>query len=484
MQTIANTLNDFPDALSPMVVKELRQGLRTRMFVVVMLVMHVLMVIITLMGGGAQNADGVTATMDGIVTLILCFILPMPALQALANEIKKNTLETLVLTELSAGRIVLGKWGSIALQSLVVALSLMPYIVARYVFGGMDMITELVTLGGKWLIGVIVAALMLCFSTLKQNWLRGLISGLFGAFIVLMGIGFLLPRMFGAGGASRTYFLTTSPPFPGSGAILGAIFALLAATWVIFSLLAIAATRIAPAATNLAFLKRSVNLLVFTVTSLVILVSKSPTTGPGGVLGGILMLASIDALTERANEVPSVYAAFYRRGWIGRLASWFLVPGWHSGILFSLALAAAACAIAYGRSGGEAAATVWLGAAGIWMPAALVQIMPSRRASDLLGPWIIYYVLCNIMTSMLAMSMGFAASRSITPGVSCLMPSLVINGAKIAQASDSARFWHFGLTIASAWPLLLLIGSLLAWRRTRYARGEAAIMAATPLRDT
>lgn len=482
--TSTHTLNDFPDALSPMVVKELRQGLRTRMFVAVMLVMHVLMVIITLMGGGAQNAAGVTAVMDGIVTLILCFILPMPAINGLAIEVKKNTLETLVLTELSAGRIVFGKWGSVALQSLVVAFSLMPYIVARYVFGGMDMVTELATLGGKWLIGVIIAALMLCFSTLKQNWLRSLISGIFGAFIGIMGIGFVLPTIFGAPAPVRTSFAATMTSVGNSGAIMGTIFILLGATWVIFSLLAIAATRIAPAASNLAFLKRSVNLVVFIIVCFIVLVSTTPTMGPGAVLGGMLMFMSIDALTERANEVPSVYAAFYRRGWIGRFASWLLVPGWHSGILFSLALAAAACAIAYHKSGTEGSANVWLGVATIWMPAAIVQIMPSCRAPDLLGPWIIYYVLCNIMTSMLAMTLAFAASRSATPWLSVLMPRTVMMGAKAAQAPDTARFWLVGLAIASAWPLFLLIGAIFAWRRTRYARSEAAIMAAAPLGDS
>lgn len=481
---ISQSLNDFPDALSPMVVKELRQGLRTRMFVVVMLLMHVLMVIITLMGGGSQNAEGITALSDGIITMILCFILPMPALNALALEVKKNTLETLVLTELSAWRIVFGKWGSVALQSAVVALSLMPYVVARYVFGGMAMFEELTMLGGKWLFGVVITALLLCFSTLKQTWLRSLIGGLFGAMIGIMGIGFMLPRMFGASGAVRGSFSFTSSPFAESGAILGTIFVVLTAAWVIFTLLAIAATRIAPAASNLAFIKRSVNLVVFALTALGVLASKSPASGVGSVLGGILMFASIDALTERANEVPSVYAAFYRRGFIGRIASWFLVPGWHTGILFSLALAIVAAAIAWHRGSTDAASTVWLGAATIWMPAAILQIMPSRRASDLLGPWIVYYIACNLMTSMLAMTMAFAASRSATPWLSALMPSTVLNGVKIAQAGDGDRLRFFGIAIASAWPLLLLLASVFAWRRARYAREEAAIMAASFNRDS
>lgn len=143
MTTTLTPLTDFSDRLSPMVVKELRQGLRTRAFGSTMLLMHVMLILITLITGSAQNTDDTRWMLDGVATLVLCLIMPFRVSNALAEEVKLNTLDMLMLTRLSCSRIVFGKWASVALQSLLIAFSLMPYVVARYVFGGMDLVQEL-----------------------------------------------------------------------------------------------------------------------------------------------------------------------------------------------------------------------------------------------------------------------------------------------------------------------------------------------------
>lgn len=470
---LATTLNDFPDRLSPMVVKELRQGLRTRMFGGVMLVLHAIMVIVTLMGGGAENADGISGLIDGIVTFVLCIILPSPALHALANEISKNTLETLVLTELSAGRIVFGKWASVAIQSLVVALSLMPYMVARYVFGGLDLFGELGALGLKWLVGAVIAAFMLCVSTQRQKWLRSLVGGLFGFFAATTAIGLLLPRIFRGGITASSSFTASSFMSLGTGA--GVLLVAASAAWTIFSLLSIATTRIAPAASNLALIKRSVHLSVFIVVA-ASAIAGAPMTMAAAAMGIVLMLASIDALTERANDVPSVYAAFYRRGGAGRLAAWFLAPGWNTGILFTLLLAALGVVVLRSKGSIDDAAGLWLGAAAIWMPAALVQLAPSRRAADLLGPWMVCYFLCVVLAMFVGFTFPFAATMSVTPWLACALPSTVLAGVKLAKGGDGETLRLYGLAAASLWPLLLLIASVFAAKRTREARSEALLI--------
>ena len=69
----------------------------------------------------------------------------------------------------------------------------------------------------------------------------------------------------------------------------------------------------------------------------------------------VLGLIMMDALTERVNDVPSVYAAFYRRGWLGRLALGFLAPGWVYGFFYTVILVVVAvCSI--GVAGGREAA--------------------------------------------------------------------------------------------------------------------------------
>ena len=49
-------LTDFPDRLSPMLVKELRQGLRTRSFVAVFMSLQAILAVVLLAAGAAATA--------------------------------------------------------------------------------------------------------------------------------------------------------------------------------------------------------------------------------------------------------------------------------------------------------------------------------------------------------------------------------------------------------------------------------------------
>ena len=98
-----------------MVVKELRQGLRMRSFGGIFVTLHILLVLITLMGGASSNHDSINWLFDGLVTAILCLVFPLRGFAALAQEMNSGTLDMLVLTRLSAWRIVLGKWASTVL---------------------------------------------------------------------------------------------------------------------------------------------------------------------------------------------------------------------------------------------------------------------------------------------------------------------------------------------------------------------------------
>ena len=257
-------LTDFPDRLSPMVVKELRQGLRARLFGGVMLVLHLLLILFTLMSGGAGNAAEVSGWFDGIITLVLCVILPLRGFSAVADELKARTLDMLVLTQLSAGRIVFGKWASIASQSLLIALSVLPYVVARYVFGGLDLFGEVTALFYKWLGGAVLAAVIIALSTQRQFWLRALIIGLP---LLMGGCGmasfFMLSRMSAGSGAAVTTFSVLG--MGGGGGSVSVPVMLGLAVWVIFFCLGLAATRIAPEASLLAVVKRSVHLAVLLI---------------------------------------------------------------------------------------------------------------------------------------------------------------------------------------------------------------------------
>lgn len=463
-------LTDFPDRLSPMVVKELRQGLHTKVFGGVMLVLHGLLILFTLMSGGPGNTEIVNAWFDGIITLVLCIVIPLRGFSAVADELKAGTLDMLVLTRLSAGRIVFGKWAAIASQSMLIALSVLPYVVARYVFGGLDLFGEVSGLFYKWLAGVVVAAVIVALSTQRQFWLRAVVVG--------------LPMLMGGCGM-LSYVMVSRMGVPGAtGALWGSFGGVISsallvplllgvAAWAIFFFLSLASTRIAPAASLLSVVKRSVHLAALLIVLGLASMSSSLGSGMSALAGGMLSLVMIDVMTERVNEVPSVYAAFYRRGWVGRVALWLLAPGWATGLVYSLVLVALVAAQAWHALGLEGGALVVIGASGTWMIAVIVQSLSSRKSADLLPSFIIVWLIVNVVISslgslvMMPFSMG-----SKTAWFSCVLPQLLPMAYATATLGDKAALLNLGVACSLIWPLLLMVLGAFAWRRARSARQE------------
>lgn len=471
------TITDFPDSLSPMVVKELRQWLRTRLFGGVMVVLHTLLVLFTLMSGGEGDTSTVTLWFDGIITLVLCLILPLRGFSAVADELKGGTLDMLALTRLSAGRIVFGKWASIVSQSLLIALSILPYVVARYVFGGLDLFEEVTVLFYKWLGGAVAAAVIIALSTQRQFWLRAVVVGLP---LLMCGCGlfsFFMMRSItasmAASGGSSTVSSTSVSLTGFSGGVPSLPLLIGVAAWAIFFCLSLAATRIAPSASLLAVVKRSVNLAALLILLLLAwTTSLSSIVMPMAVV--VVTLTLVDVLTERVNEVPSVYAAFYKRGWAGRVALALLAPGWATGFLFSLLLVSLLTGITWLLQGMEQALLLVVSACGTWMIAALVQILPTRRARDLFVPFLMIWLVINVLLSVLAslLMMPFAM-KSTTAWFLVVLPEFVAVGHATAQATDKEAFLNLGTLISLAWPVLLMVLAVLAWRGTKVARVEA-----------
>ncbi|MFC5456366.1 hypothetical protein [Prosthecobacter fluviatilis] len=464
----APVITDFPDRLSPMVVKELRQGLRTRLFGGVLVTLHLMLVLLTLMSGGAENAAAVSGWFDGIITLVLCIIMPLRGFSAVADELKSGTLDMLALTRLSAGRIIFGKWAAIASQSLLLMLSIMPYVVARFVFGGLDLFGEVAALFYKWLAGLVLAAVIVALSTQRQFWLRAVV-----VFLPLMMTGcgafslIIMSRMGGGMSSGRVFtFFTKS----GGGSTLLLVVAL--AAWAVFFFLSLAATRIAPAASLLSVVKRSVHLAMF--LSLMLLGWLTGSAAAMGVtVAGVLSLLMMDALTERVNEVPSVYAAFYQRGWLGRAALWLLAPGWVTGLVYSALLVALAAFYVSWSRGTEEAKFVFIGASGTCMIAALLQLFPTRKSRDLLLPFIVFSLLVNVLLVSLGSLLLLPLKiKSTTAWFSTALPQLLPAGYANAQPGDKAALLQLGLLTSSVWPALLLVAAVLAWRHARAARQE------------
>lgn len=483
-------LTDFPDALSPMVVKELRQGMRTRLFAGVMLVLHALMLVITLISGAAEDARDVDGLRTSLTVLVLCMIFPLRGFSALAGEIQKNTMDMLVLTRLSAWRIVFGKWASLAAQSTLVAVSLLPYVVARYLYGAQDLLADVAMLGLYWIIGLVITAAVVCLSTQKAFWLRAAVVGMFSIAPLFMGLMFAVGSVFGGGSGMSTTF---NMMFGGSGLFSGGAWwvfmvTVLAAVWAVFFFLSLAATRVAPPSENLATVKRCVHGgLVFLLIGLSIW-DVAPVMPAAFITAavGVLYFAALDALTERNPEMTSIYLPFYRRGLLGRWMAWFLSPGWMTGVLFSFVAASLILVrIAYeaGTGTGAGSAENYLGLLSVnevWMIAALVLVTSGRRSRDLLGPWIVIYILMGVIGALVsAVSLAPAAMGDQTPWGLCLLPGSTAAGYEMAQPDDKELFLMISAGTNLIWPLILVALAMVAAVKSKSLRKEARELAAS-----
>lgn len=474
MTSIATpVLTDFPDRLSPMVVKELRQGLRTRAFTSTLLMMHTLLIIATLITGSAQNTDDTRWIFDGLSTIVLCFVMPFRAANALSEEVKLNTLDMLFLTRLSCGRIVFGKWASVALQSLLITLSLMPYVVARYMFGGLELTTELLMLGARWLGGAVICAILVALSTIRQAWLRTILIS-----IPLFTFGFGISGWFFAMSMSRAMGGSSSVSVSAAVQIGSTLVTVVAAAWVIFAFLSLAASRIASQAEPLAPLKRSVHVVAFFLPVIFCWL-----TGQKALLMfcvPILAVMTLDALTETLNEVPSAYTPFYRRGWFGRLTIGLFSPGWNSGFWLTVLLAAVIAGGMVLTGAGSEMPYFVLAACSVWMVSAIIQVLPTRRSHDLLPIFLGVLALLYLITGMFTgLGVMVAASGGTKPWMLTLLPPAAIMGAQtLGSGPERGQFLHIAMLCGSFWPLLHAFLSLRAWRKLRPVHEEARRIAA------
>lgn len=335
---LAAGLND--DALSPMLLKELRQGLKSRAFYFAFLLMQGLMVFCVLMYLSAleadRNAGGFTAMFWTCIGATLVVITPLRALGALQQEIRGNTLELIFLTRLSAWRIVAGKWLALYSQALLLAAAALPYLLLRYFLGGINIADDLLVL--FWLLvgSAVLTAAGVCFSTFAL-WLR--IAVVVGMFVLPTMIGSVAAFTLLSSGTAAAGAVTTVAPAAVLvvSAVRSALVAALLLVW--------GASRIAPPAENHSRWKR---LLTLAVTALLAAAAWAP-NAEYEVLAGLIILVPmcIDALGEQPRYIPSLYAPFARRGLPGRIAGRFLYPGWPGGILFTLLACALYIAIAF-----------------------------------------------------------------------------------------------------------------------------------------
>jgi hypothetical protein len=332
-------LTDFPDKLSPMLVKELRQGLRARSFTMLFLIFQILLGFILLSSSAASSMDSAGSFASGVIftmfAIAALFIQPMRGVTALSSEITGNTIEMMVLTRLSASRIVFGKWIAIVSQTALILITIIPYLILRYFFGGMVLLGELVFLSLIFLTSMALTAVMVGMSGTNAKLTRVLpVVG----FIFMLQI---IPGVLFRGGFNNFMSFCTLSDWESRVGILSYLCFI---TYLGWCALSHGISIIAPAAENHSTLRR---LIALGLTCVAVAVGFHPLVDahvPLLIFGIILAPAVITALTEPSNLLPPIYTPFLKRGLPGRLAAAFLLPGWPAGVFYSILLLAVSTA--------------------------------------------------------------------------------------------------------------------------------------------
>ncbi len=328
-------LFDFPDRLSPMLVKELRQGMRTRAFVGVFLALQIILGVILLSAGAAASSDDAGSTISNIIfiffSIAVLIIQPMRGISSLSSEIKGNTIDMMVLTRLSAWRIVTGKWASIVSQSALLLVTIIPYLILRYFFGGMNLIGEIVFLAVLFLTSATLTAITVGLSASSSVILRSVLP------MIALPIGaiFLLTALFsGFSGSSMSTFFSLATD---ESRMFISIY-LAACMYYGFFVLSAGTSLIAPYAENHSTLRRLIALVVTIIAAVLGSMSFTDTDDLPFILNLVLLPIFAISLSEFAPLAAPTYRKFAKHGAPGQLLGFFLFPGWSSGFFFCLAL--------------------------------------------------------------------------------------------------------------------------------------------------
>lgn len=317
-----------------MLVKELRQGLRARGFVGTLVAFQVIMTLATVFaiagGSGSVSFNTLQGAYWTMLNVQLLVITPARALAGLQAELDARSVDLLLLTRLTAWRIVLGKWISLLVQAALLILAMLPYGVARYFFGSVDLAGEAKLIALLFAGAAVLTAAALWSSAMPK--------------IGRVALGLALLFFWGQAnfGSVAMMFFSGRPTGPGpTFAPTGT------ALWIVvydgFLLLALclvgAVRRLAPRAENQAPIMRLLPLLALVPVPFVGL-----RMGTGQLFSAAILLAfvAVMELARLEEPMPGHWRTWARRGWWGRILGRFVQPGWASALEWLYALGALA----------------------------------------------------------------------------------------------------------------------------------------------
>jgi len=327
---------DFPDKLNPMLVKELRQGLRGVGFVILFITLQAFLAFILLVTAAAANYQTAGQSLSMVIFFLFSFavliVQPLRGISALSSEVKGNTIDLLCLTRLSAWRITFGKWISLVSQTTLILTAIIPYLILRYFFGDMQMLSEVLILLSIFLVSITLTAFTVGFSGIGSTLIRVLlpISGACFLFIHIW-------RLFVSNRYMYQEMVQTLTLDTGASQLgfLAFVVMCIYAGWMCLDL---GTTQIAPVAENRSTLKRVVSLGLISLTLAAFALAEADISLAMTAALFLCIPISLICLTENPHLVPPIAAPFVRKGAFGKLLGRMFYPGWATGLFFVMLL--------------------------------------------------------------------------------------------------------------------------------------------------
>ena len=334
------------DWCNPILVKETRQALKSRQFVITFSLLLFAALSWTIIGTvslmpGIYDTPSAPRMLLGyyfVLALPMLLVVPLAAYRSLEGEIDDGTLELLSITALSPKQIVLGKLASAMLQMLLYFVVLFPCVSYAYTLRGVDFPTTVVLLGMLVLAGILMTIVALFFAPLSRSR-TGRVTMLLVVITLLVGAEWFLgvaayELIFNNNGwLQRWEFYEASIVFGGVLSIVPAV---------AYLLLTLTAAQLTPVIENRST-KIRVSLLVINAT-VAAWVALGFEDGYGAIaqitLGGtglmlLWVVASSMLVSESAVLTPRVQRTL-PQSFLARATLTWLAPGPATGLVFSM----------------------------------------------------------------------------------------------------------------------------------------------------
>lgn len=454
-------LRDFSDRFSPIVVKELRQGLRTRFFTSALILFHTFIILLLITVTLGAPVEAVNGIFWGIAGFMLLAVMPLRGFAALHTEAADGTLDMLTLTSIASFRILYGKWVALYSQALLVAGSILPYMVARYFFGGVEILREVVALVILALGSGVITAALLAFSSQGPLLLRIFLALCVGAGAVPLGFfAALLVSASQADSMVRGFFAFDLWQ---QCSIIGGILALV--VYAVYYFLALGSSRIAPPSENHSTLKRLIALAVhgaLMVTGLLLcFLNTEPRVAMWAYipLMVLTLIVCMDVLTEEMPRYPTAVAVLAQRGHLGRLAGRLFYPGWASGVLFSTLLCGMVLSIMAGIT--------WKSASWDWddgpfphliclfLAVFVPVILRINRTNTFVNWWVVQ--LCSVICGIMLLMFCFTMNARGLGVIGMFTPITTLFGVECVEHGSRGAVLFVGCVFSAGWLLAAMV---------------------------